>query len=314
MHLIRAALAVALASLAPLAARAEAPATSAPVLGRVVTLTASDIVRLGLQTAPLKSASYAPHVHGYGVVMDLTELAQVDSALVTAQAAAQQSQADVHRYRALFAQGGAISRQILDTAEKQAATDQAQLLLAERNEFVQFGQQAPWLGSHPDKSVLQQLTAGHVVLVKATFPLDTLGAAHPTEVSVSHLSAQQDQPGWTTKQIWSGPADPTIPGRSFFALVRGSDLQPGEHALVSAPVGATIDGVQVPSGAVVFSEAKAWCYLQIAPGSYQRMQIDLGHPLAGGYFVAAKPGSLVVVRGTGLLLARELGAAMLLRY
>jgi hypothetical protein len=306
---------VAVALLGSCAVHADAlPAHDAGrAAGHVVTLNSGDIARLGIRVAPLKPASYTPRVHGYGVVMDLSEIALVDSGLITAQAAARQSQADVERYRALFAQGGAISKQILDTAEKQAATDQAQLLLAQRNEFVQFGQQAPWLRAHPDKSVLRDLTSGSTALVKATFPLDVLGNARPTQMSIAHLSAQQDQPGWTTTQMWAAPADATIPGRSYFALIHGSDLQPGEHALVSSPVGATVAGVRIPSNALVFSESKAWCYLQVAPGGFQRVQIDLSRPLSGGYFMAIKPGTFVVVNGTGLLLARELGA-MLLRY
>jgi hypothetical protein len=246
--------------------------------------------------------------------MDLTALAQVDSGLLTAQAAVRQSQADVERYRALFAQGGAISRQVLDTAEKQAATDRAQLLLAQRNEYVQFGQRAPWLGEHPDRSVLEELTAGRAVLVKATFPLDSLAANHPAALIVSHLSAQQDQPGWTTNELWDAPADPTIPGQSFFALIRASDLQSGEHALVYTPIGKTLRGVLVPSAAVLIAESKSWCFVETAPGHFRRLQIDLSRALPGGYFMDKNPGGAVVVRGTGLLLARELGPAMLLRY
>lgn len=289
-----------------------AQAASAP--SHIITLTGGDVARLGLQTAPLAPASYTPRVHGYGVVMDLTQLAQVDSGLITAQAAVRQSHADVERYRALFAQGGAISRQTLDTAEKQAATDEAGLLLAERNAYVQFGQRAPWLGAHADKAILQQLTSGKAVLVKATFPLDALGATQPREIAVRHLSAQQDQQGWNSKIIWSAPADPTIPGQSFFALIDGSDLQPGEHALVSSPTGAAMQGVAIPASAVLISEGKPWCYLQIASGEFRRLQIDITRPLPGGYFIAGNPGGSVVVRGTGLLLARELGAAMSLRY
>ena len=95
--------------------------------------------------------------------------------------------------------------------------------------------------------------------------------------------------------------------RSFFALIANSDLQAGEHVLVASPIGPTVDGVEIPSDAVVLSEEKTWCYLQIAPGRFQRVQIDLSHPHGAGYFVKARPGLFVVVRGSGLLLARELG-------
>ncbi|HEY8948382.1 MAG TPA: hypothetical protein VIM56_05820 [Rhizomicrobium sp.] len=312
MSPFRAAFVATLALFCTSAAIAGVTARDAKALtGRVIVLTQNDIAHLGLLVQPLKPARYTPRVHGYGVVSDLTALAAADAAVETAQAAARQSQADVQRARALFAQGGAVSKQSVDAAEKQAATDQAALLLARRQEVVQFGPQLPWRGKHAEASILRELTSGDVALVRATFPLDSITAAQPQEISVTHLSAQQDPIGWTSKRIWSAPADPTIPGRSFFVLIAKSDLQSGEHVLVASPTGPTVDGVEIPSDAVVLSEEKTWCYLQIAPGQFQRVQIDLSHPRGSGYFVKAKPGLSVVVRGSGLLLARELGASAL---
>ena len=292
---------------APAALAGVAVHDAKPAAGRIIVLTGSDIAHLGLRVQPLQPARYTPRVHGYGVVSDLTALATADAAVETAEAAAHQSQADVQRARALFAQGGAVSKQSVDAAEKQAATDQTALLLAQRQEVVQFGPQLPWRGKHADAAILRDLTSGKAVLVRATFPLDSIAAAQPPEISVTHLSAQQDPAGWTSKRIWAAPADPTIPGRSFFALIANSDLQAGEHVLVASPIGPTVDGVEIPSDAVVLSEEKTWCYLQIAPGRFQRVQIDLSHPHGAGYFVKARPGLFVVVRGSGLLLARELG-------
>ncbi len=312
MSSLRAAFAVTFALFcAPAAIAGAATHDSRPATGRVIVLTVSDIAHLGLRVVPLKPARYTPRAHGYGVVSDLTALATADAAVETAAAAARQSQADVQRARTLFAQGGAVSKQSVDAAEKQAATDQAALLLAQRQEVVQFGPQLPWRGKHGDVSILRDLTSGSVVLVRATFPLDAIAAAQPPEISVTHLSAQQDPVGWTSKRIWSAPADPAIPGRSFFVLIAKSDLQSGEHVLVTSPIGPTVDGVQIPSDAIVLSEEKTWCYLQIAPGQFQRVQIDLSHPQGDGYFVDTKPGQSVVVRGSGLLLARELGASAL---
>lgn len=314
MSWFRAVFAVAFALFATPAALAGVAAHDAkPATGRIIVLTGSDIAHLGLRVQPPHPARYTPRVHGYGVVSDLTALATADAAVETAAAAARQSQADVQRARALFAQGGAVSKQSVDAAEKQAATDQAALLLAQRQEVVQFGPQLPWRGKHADASILRDLTSGNVVLVRATFPLDAIAAAQPAEISVTHLSAQQDPIGWRSRRIWSAPADPSIPGRSFFVLISKSDLQSGEHVLVASPIGPAVDGVQIPSDAVVLSEEKTWCYLQIAPGQFQRVQIELSHPQGSGYFVNAKPGQSVVVRGSGLLLARELGASAL-RY
>jgi hypothetical protein len=154
------------------------------------------------------------------------------------------------------------------------------------------------------------------MLVRATFPLDSIDAAQPPEISVTHLGSRPDSQRWTTKQIWSAPADPTIPGRAFFALVTGSNLQSGEHVLAYAPTGTSTPGWMIPTDAMVLNDEKAWVYVQIAPGQFQRLQIDPGLTLPGGYFTPSPlaRGRAVVVRGTGLLLAREIGAAMQLRY
>lgn len=297
--------------IAALALSAVAAMAGTSATGRVITLSGGDITRLGLRVAPVTPAIHTPHVHGYGVVLDLGALAAADAGVATAQAAAQQSGADLRRARALYAQDG-VSKQALDAAQKQAASDEATLLLARRQQVVQFGAQFPWRQGN----VLRELTAGRAILVRATFPLDSIDAKLPPQISVTHLGSRQDSQRWTTQQIWSAPADPTIPGRAFFALIAGSDLQSGEHVLAYAPTGASASGWLIPSDAMVLNDEKAWAYLQIAPGRFQRLQIDPELTLPGGYFTASPlaRGRAVVVKGTGLLLAREIGAAMQLRY
>jgi hypothetical protein len=62
---------------------------------------------------------------------------------------------------------------------------------------------------------------------------------------------------------------------------------------------------------VVLNEDKSWCYVEIAPHTYRRVAIDLSDQLPDGYFVAKgiAANQPVVVKGAGLLLAHELGAA-----
>ncbi len=293
-----------------LGTQAVQPATPALVPRYAVALSADDIRHLGIQTMPAQIVRYTPHVRGYGVVVDLTALAQSNSDVATASAAAHQSAADLARARALFAENAGESKQALDAAEKQAAADAAALALAEHKEAAQFGQNAPWRGGK--HNVLAPLYGGHAVLVQATFPLGTVVGAHPQSLSVAHLTNGPDQFGWTAARIWNAPADPTIPGSTFYALVPGSDLAQGEHVLVYAATGGAENGVRISDKALVISEEKTWCYVETAPGIFQRVAIDIDHPMAGGYFVGGRIGgnAPVVVRGTGLLLARELGVAV----
>lgn len=285
-----------------------------PQSRHAVTLSEADIVRLGIKTTPAQATKYTPHVHGYGVVVNTTALAQLDAAIVTATAAQRQSQAAVKRARTLFGKTQtvhAVSHEALDAAEQRAAADEAALALADSTEVAAFGQHAPWRGKNRNSEILAKLTSGRTMLVEATFPLGVKLGALPSALTVTHLTTQPGQAGRAASKIWNAPADPTIPGRSFFALVDGADLAQGEHVLVFAPTGKPIDGVRVPVEAIVLSEDKTWCYAATSPRTFVRLPIDLGTPITDGYFVAhgINPSQPIVVAGTGLLLARETGAA-----
>ncbi len=279
-----------------------------------LTLSNSDVARLGLLVSPAAPATFTPHVHGYGVVLNFSALAQSLATVVMAQAAVHESHAALEDVRALFGKphgNHAMSREALDAAEHHAASDEAQLELAYRQESSAFGQNAPWRAAELDSPVLARLSSGHSVLVQATFPLGVEFAAAPAMFFVTHLNTQAGQPSVTATAIWDAPADPSIPGRSFFAFVDGSDLAQGEHVLIVAPTGQPLKGVQIPADAVVLSEDKAWCYVFRAPHTFTRLPIDLNRALDNGYFVerGVSPNEPVVVKGAGLLLARELGLA-----
>jgi hypothetical protein len=286
------------------------PAVHAVVPKSAIVLSGDEIRHLGIEVIPAQEVAYTPRVHGYGVVVDLTALAQSNSDVATAAAAAHQSSADLARARALFAQNAGESKQALDAAEKQAAADAAALALAERKEAAQFGQRAPWRGGK--RAVLTPLYGGHAVLVQATFPLGTVVGQRPQSLSVAHLAHAPDAFGWNAARIWNAPADPTIPGNTFYALVPSSDLAQGEHVLVYAPTGPAQAGVRISDKALVVSEEKTWCYVETAPGVFERVAIDIDHPMAGGYFIGQgiSGNAPVVVKGMGLLLSRELGVAV----
>lgn len=258
--------------------------------------------------------TYTPQVRGYGVIVDLSKVAQADADILTAEAAAKQSDAALKRAQALFGDtksAHAISLEALEAAEHQAEADKIQVALADRREVAAFGQNAPWRNADRDSEILKKLTTGQTVLVEATFPLGESFRLTPTTLSVSHLNLQSGNNGTIAKTLWDAPADPTIPGRSFYALLDGGDFAQGEHVIVFAPTAAAIKGVMVPTQAVVLSEDKAWCYVFETATRIVRISVELGQPVRGGYFIAhgIAPGSAVVTKGAGLLLAHELGPA-----
>lgn len=283
----------------------------APTQTRVIALSANDVLRLGVETAPAQRARFTPQVRGYGVVMSLAAVAEADFDFRTAEAAAIESQATLQRSLRLFAQQ-ALSQQAVDKAQHEATTDSAQLVLADRKEVAAFGQFAPWRGPPRNEALIDTIATGQSTLVQATFPLGISFAAPPAVLIVSRLSPQAGQRSWSSRLNWEGPADPAIPGRNFFALVDHAEFALGEHVQVLAPIGAPVDGVSIPSDAVILSEDRPWCYVEVSRLHFRRVPVDLKLELSDGYFVrdGIAPNEPVVTKGTGLLLAHEIGSAI----
>ena len=273
-----------------------------------VTLKAEEMQSLGLTMQPAAAAQYQGQVSGYGVVTALDAIAQADSDFVTAQATAAQSAAAAARARSLATgEEAAISREQLEVAQSKAAADQAALALARRKSEAAFGLNSPFRDPASRARAMRELGEGHVVLVRVTFP--ATGGAAPARLIISRMGA--DAKSWTSTTIWDAPADPSVPGRSFYAIVRGSDLAQNERVTAAIPSGAAQAGVKIPAHAVVFGESEAWVYVQTAARTFLRTKVTTDRPLntgegGDGYFVTGiKPGDKIVVDGAGLLLAHE---------
>ncbi|HEX4271663.1 MAG TPA: hypothetical protein VHZ32_09755 [Rhizomicrobium sp.] len=272
-----------------------------------VTLKAEEMQSLGLTVQPAVAAQYQGQVSGYGVVTALDAIAQADSDFVTAQATAAQSAAAAARARSLATgEDAAISREQLEVAQSKAAADQAALVLARRKSEAAFGLNSPFRDPAGRARAMRELGSGSAVLVRVTFP--AAGGAAPARLIISRMGA--DAKSWTSTTIWDAPADPSVPGRSFYAMVRGSDLAQNERVTAAIPSGAAQSGVKIPANAVVFGESEAWVYVQTAARTFLRTKVATDRPLntgeGGGYFVTGiKPGDKIVVDGAGLLLAHE---------
>jgi hypothetical protein len=293
---------------------ADAKADSAEPAGKEegVTLTAEQVRKVGIVTEPARAVDYAPETVGYGVVVPHDAVATAVAELATAQAAQAQSRAVSARARSLAGTSGALAADVVESAARQEAADKAQLALAERRLSTVIGAALP--GSLSGGSALQDLASGRIKLLRATFPLGAIRGATPVSLRAARLDAQspgsgQSDAGWKLSPVWNAPADATLPGRSFFALLKGGDAGEGERLLVWAPgAGPAERGVTVPASAVVISGGRYWCYLQTNPGHYVRREVATDKPLADGYVVTSgiAAGDQVVTAAAGLLLAREM--------
>ena len=271
-----------------------------------VTLTPEQIEKMGVVTQAAQSIEYSEEAAGYGVVLSHDTIAQAAAELATAQATERLSRAGLLRAQKLAGTAGAVSTDVEETAAQRAAVDAAALTLSIRRLSSILGMNPPWKDGDKD-AVLQQLASGQVKLVRVTFPLGTVTGAAPKSLRGAHIGAGKPGAGWKMNLVWDAPADASVPGRSFFALLKGSDAGEGERLQVWTPVGAPVAGVVVPAAAAVMSESKYWCYVEKKPGTFARTEIDTGKPTSDGYFVTdgVAAGDKLVTTSAGQLLAKE---------
>jgi hypothetical protein len=233
-------------------------------------------------------------------------IAQAVADLTSAAAVERQSHSALARARSLAGTPGAMPIEAQETAERQAAVDHAAFVLGERRLSATYGQNAPWRENY-HSPLLTSLARGETELARVTFPLGALGSAVPAKLRLTHIGEAQGSKSIETRAVWSAPADATIPGRSFFAILKGGDASEGERLIAHAAVGAAENGVVVPYSATVISAGKYWCYVEEKPAIFVRTEVDPGMPTDEGYFVkeGIEPGAHVVTTSAGLLLARE---------
>lgn len=274
-----------------------------------IDLTPEEVAKLGLVTTAATAVDYIPVRQGFGVVESHEAIAQAVADVATAQAEQRQSQAALARVARLAGTAGAASAEARESTVRQAAVDAAALRLAQAKSSVTLGQQPPWAG-RDDDPVLADLAAGRSKLLRVTFPLGALQGPPPASLHISRLDAPPASEGWTGRPVWDAPADITMPGRSFFALLRRTEAGEGERLLVwaagagSAPA---LAGVLVPASAVVLSGGRFWCYVEQRAGVFRRMPLDISRPMSGGYFTqdAIRAGDAIVTSAAGLLLAHQ---------
>jgi hypothetical protein len=169
-----------------------------------------------------------------------------------------------------------------------------------------LGLNPPWKAGE-NNATLQDLSAGRIKLVRVTFPLGALPGGIPANLRAAHIGGSKPDKSWKMNKVWDAPADASVPGRSFFALLKGSDAGEGERLLVWAPIGDSVAGVVIPEAAAVMSDGKYWCYIEKKPGNFVKAEIDTARPVPEGYFVTegVAVGDKVVTTAAGQLLARE---------
>jgi hypothetical protein len=287
------------------AAAAEKAATAKDEGGaeRGVVLKPEEVATMGIATTAAQATENAPEVQGFGVVLAHETIATAVAEVRTAMAAERQSHAALERTHRLAGTPGAMPAETQETAERQASADQAALELARQKLSSTFGLNPRWKNAD-NNAQLRSLAGGESKLIHVTFPLGLLGDTDPNTMRLTRIDGSKS---WPSKVVWHAPADATVPGQSYFAILKSAEIGAGDHVLAWTPVGATEKGVTVPASAAVISNGKFYCYVEEKAGTFVRTEFDPGRPTADGYFVkdGISPGDELVTHAAGQLLARE---------
>jgi hypothetical protein len=272
-----------------------------------VSLKPEEVEKMGIVTTAAKAVMHAPEATGFAVVLTHETFATAVAELETAAATERQSREALHRIRQLAGTAGAMPADTLEGLQRQAAVDQAALELSKRKLSSMLGQDFPWK-NQIDGPQMRALASGDAKLARVSFSLGATGDVTPTSLRLAPINASQGGKSIEARSVWSAPADPTVPGRSYFAYLKSGNFGEGERLLAWVPIGTAESGVLVPASAAIINGGKYWCYVEEKPGQFVRNELDPSMAIADGYFVkeGIEAGAKIVTVSAGQLLAREI--------
>jgi hypothetical protein len=299
----------------------EQPAkmTSEPSAKAAVTLDDAAVRMGGIVAAPLQPVSHRQAIQALAVVLSSLELNDLHNAhaaakaqVEAAQATAEASGKEYARLKALNANDRNVSDKALQTAEALFRSDKArQKTSVEALRTVEQKVRQQWGPRLADAIVnntllFRRLAAQQDVLVQITLSGVYLSSPPPT----IRLQSPGDGFAEATLISLAPRTDPRFQGQSFFysASVQNTGLVPGMNLSAYLPTGPEEQGYLVPEASVVWSQGKAWVYLEESKGHYVKRELPASGSVTDGWFVPEQftEGKLAVVTGAELLLSDEL--------
>jgi hypothetical protein len=274
--------------------------------GKPVKLAAETQRKLGLTVQPLAAATRAATLTGDVKVLDPGPLAQLDSDILAAEAAASASAAEAARSRALNAADQAVSTKALQAAEAQARADASKLALLRRRIGLEWGEGLARLSGRQRGALLSEIAAGKAALVRIdTASSEGLAGLRTLEIDLGAMGR--------VRAVVLGAAraaDTRLLSSGLIAKASGPNaraLSVGLSVPVKLAVSGPVTGVVAPRAALLRSQGKTWVYVRTAAETFVRRPVEDGRAEAGGLFTPAgfKPGEAVVTHGAAALFAAE---------
>ncbi|MDO8912159.1 MAG: hypothetical protein Q7V13_09930 [Phenylobacterium sp.] len=260
--------------------------------------------RLGVTVQAVAAARHAGATTGFARVLDPGPLAQLDADLLAAAAAAQASNAEAARTRALAAADATVARKVAEAAAAQARADSAKLTLLRRRLGLEWGPVFMAMSDARRAALISNLATGRAALVRldAGVPLAgvrwaTLDLGGGSRAMVQVIGAART-------------GDPRFPSSGLIGLVSGPGAQSlgaGLSLPVSLASGSGGQGVVVPRSALIRTGGGTFVYVRKDATHFERRALTGTAAEPEGLFVGGglKAGEVVAVTGAAALYAAE---------
>jgi hypothetical protein len=283
----------------------------------ILTLDQQTQSRMGIEFETLAAAVTRPQVAVPAVVLSVQELATFRNSYISTQSQIEKDRVDTDvarkeysRLKMLFDNNQNISEKALQSAEGSLRTLEVDERTAEQQLNLQASITEQQWGNVVTKWAidgspeLERVLEMREALLQVTLPLEQSYNA-PKTISVEIPGRSRSEAALVSP---FPRVDPRIQGRSFlYTSSAQPDFTPGINLLAHIAVGNAMRGVIVPASAVVWSEGRAWTYLQTASDQFTRREMPTDSPVDNGYFVSAgfSAGNKIVKRGAQSLFSEE---------
>ena len=263
--------------------------------------------RIGLKVESPAAMQWQPEAKGYGLVLDPAPLASLMAELAPAHVAAETSQREFERLKTLAGQNNASVR-ALQAAESTAKRDQ--LLVESLRTKLVLGWGKAVLERDDPPAFVKSLASREKALVRVDIPAGENLDRPPSSARL--ISLADNEHAVAAEFFDNAPAvDPQTQGQGFLFLVGGKPSGFFPNAAVTAYLkipGDSLNGVMIPSSAVIRHQGKAWIYVQTGENEFTRREIPLDRPGANGWFVTSglTGKDRVVTSGAQTILSEEL--------
>ena len=252
----------------------------------------------------------AAEVDAFAKVLDPGPLAQLDSDLATAEAAAAASDAEAARARALHASDGGVSAKDTEAAVAQARSDALKVEILRHRVGLEWDRGVARMSATARGRLVRGLAAGKIALAHIDTHND-VGQAGARVVKI-------DIGDGSVTGVVLGPArtaEPRLQSSGLIVEVTGPSavlLSVGLTQSAHIETRTAQAGVLVPRAAIIRFRGSAWVYVRAAPGLFERRRLENLVPQADGFFVpqsvvpkGVSPGDEVVIRGAAALFTAE---------